>query len=105
MLPVEDTLINRAKAPMRLLDLLAAGVPTAVQDVGEYSVYVRDRETGLVAPAGDDLALADAVVRLLQDPRLGCQLGRAAQQVIDHHYSWQRLVHQALDAYAAAMAA
>lgn len=105
MLPVEDAPLSRAKAPMRLLDLLAAGVPTAVHGVGEYGHYVRHEETGLVVPPGDDLALADAVVRLLQDPQLGCQLGRAAQRWIDQNYSWRRLVYQALGAYVAAMAA
>ena len=60
--PVRDTATNRAKCPMRLVDLLAAGVPVATQAVGEYGAYVRHEESGLLARPGDEAGLAGADV-------------------------------------------
>ncbi|HEY5791319.1 MAG TPA: glycosyltransferase, partial [Gammaproteobacteria bacterium] len=42
--------------------------------------------TGLVVPAGEVAALADAIVKLLGDPELRLKLGtEARRQVVDRH--------------------
>ena len=105
LLPVSDTPLNRAKSPMRLLDLLAAGVPVVTQDVGEYGRLVSDGLTGLVTEPGSEGALAAAVVRLLRDPSLRERLGQAAAATMRIEYSWSGLVQRALLAYEAALTA
>ena len=105
LLPVSDTPLNRAKSPMRLLDLLAAGVPVVTQDVGEYGRLVSDGLTGLVTEPGSEGALAAAVVRLLRDPLLRERLGQAAAATMRIEYSWSELVQRALLAYEAALTA
>jgi glycosyltransferase involved in cell wall biosynthesis len=102
MLPVASTPLNRAKCPMRLVDLIASGVPVATQNVGEYAATVRNGETGLVTPAGDDGALADAVLRLLRDLPFRRQLAGEAVTRVAVAYAWPRLSSIALRAYAAA---
>lgn len=104
MLPVADTALNRAKCPVRLADLLAHGVPVAAHAVGEYASYIQHQETGLLAPVGDDAALASAVVRLLRAPALRVHLGQGATAVMQTDYSWPRLADVALAAYDWAMA-
>ncbi len=99
MLPVADTPLNRAKCPMRLAELLAAGVPVATQAVGEYARYVADGVGGLLAPAGDDPALAAAVVRLLGDAELRAALSRGAVTHMQAHFDRQELARVALRAY------
>lgn len=98
VLPVADTVLNRAKCPMRLADLLAHGVPVAAHAVGEYAVYIRQQETGLLALAGDDVALANAIVQLLREPELGANLGRAAASFMKSDYNWTKLAGVALAA-------
>lgn len=105
MLPVLDTPLNRAKSPMRLVHLLAFGVPTATQAVGEYGTYVRHEETGLLAEAGDEAGLAHAVLRLLREETLRQQLGQAAAQHLRTTYAWDRLVGTVLEAYEYALGA
>lgn len=99
VLPVADTPLTRAKGPVRLAEMLAAGVPVATQAVGEYAAYVRHDETGLLAPAGDLTALAGAAVRLLRDPDLRGRLGARAVQVMRTEYAWNRLAGLAEGAY------
>lgn len=102
VLPVRDVPLNRAKSPMRLLDLLAAGVPVATQLVGEYGALVRHRATGLVSEPGDAAALAQNVLLLLASPELRRQLGQAAMQDVCARRSWPMLAQTALAAYRAA---
>ena len=104
VLPVASTPRNRAKSPMRLVDLLAAGVPVAASAVGEYAGYVEHGVSGLLAPSGDDGGLADLVVRLLRDPCLGRRLGLAAAERIRTQYGWPRLAQAVLAAYEAVLA-
>jgi len=101
MLPVQDTLLSRAKSPMRLLDLLAAGVPVATQRVGEYGEMVQDGVTGLLAPPDDPAALACSVVALLRDPGLCQRLGQAAREDVRNRFIWPALAETALAAYRA----
>lgn len=104
MLPVADTPLNRAKSPVRLADLLAAGVPVATQAVGEYAT-VQDGVSGLLAPPGNDSALAAAIVRLLDEPALGAALARGAVATMQTQCNWEELAQVALGAYHLAFSA
>jgi glycosyltransferase involved in cell wall biosynthesis len=105
LLPVQDKPVNRAKSPMRLLDLLAAGVPVATQRVGEYGELVVDGVTGLLAEPGDAAGLAGNVVRLLRSPELRRQVGAAAAAAVRRDRAWPLLAQRAILAYHAALGA
>lgn len=105
LLPVSVNPLNRAKSPMRLLDLLAAGVPVVTQDVGEYGRLVSDGLTGLVTEPGSEGAFVAAAVRLLRDRLLRERLGHAAATAMRVEYSWSGLAQRALTAYQIALAA
>jgi glycosyltransferase involved in cell wall biosynthesis len=67
---------------------------------------VRHERTGLVVPAGDPAALADALRRLHADPALRQRLGtagRAAMAAHDHH-AWAAGMARALAAAGASRA-
>lgn len=65
--------------PMSILEAMAAGVPVVASAVGGVPELVGDGETGLLVPAGDDEALADALRRLLEDPGLRRRFGEAGR--------------------------
>ncbi len=80
-----------------LLEAAQFGVPAVATRVGGISDVVTDGETGLLVPAGDAVALADALRRMLTDLSLRERLGRAA---------WQRVQQfHAVEDYVAATAA
>lgn len=68
---------------------LAATLGTTVvaTAVGGLPEQVDDGRTGLLVPPRDHVALADAVIRLLQDEPLRRQLGRAAKERADREWS------------------
>jgi len=100
IMPVDDTILSRAKCPVRLLDLMAAGVPVVVEAVGEYAELVEDGVSGLLVPSGDEAAFAAAVVRLLKNDGLRREMGQAARSRVYTAFCWERLVERVEKAYA-----
>jgi glycosyltransferase involved in cell wall biosynthesis len=98
--PFDDTLVNRTKCAVKLLDLLAAGVPVVAEAVGQNREYIRHGETGWLVEPGDVAAFAEAVVRLLRDAQLRQRLGEAAARDLRHRFAWARLVETVEQAYA-----
>lgn len=97
--PFDDTLVNRAKCAVKLIDLLVAGVPVVAEDVGQNIEYIRHRETGLLVPTGNVAAMVDAVQRLLREPALGQRLGSNAAKDVRQRFSWRLLAARLEAAY------
>ena len=97
--PFDDTLVNRCKCAVKLLDLLAAGVPVVAEAVGQNAEFIRHGETGLLAPSGQAAALAQATLALLRDRPLAQRLGQAAARSLLADYSWNVLADRLLAAY------
>ena len=92
--PFDDTLINRTKCPVKLTDLLYAGVPVVADAVGEIVAYIRHRETGLLVPARTPQAMADAALEVLQDGAMADRLSRQAVQAMRTRYAWSARADQ-----------
>jgi glycosyltransferase involved in cell wall biosynthesis len=70
--------------PHTVVEALAAGTPVIATDVGGVAEVVRDGENGLLVPAGDAAALADAVRRYVSEDLLRERLrSNAAASVRD----------------------
>ncbi len=92
--PFDDTLINRTKCSVKLIDLLSAGVPVVADAVGQNAEYIRHNETGLLVPSGDVAAMAQAAIDLLRDREKADRLGRLAAQDVIARFSWERLAEE-----------
>jgi glycosyltransferase involved in cell wall biosynthesis len=105
IVPMDDTLINRARCSVKLLELMAAGLPIVAGRVGQVAEYLDDERSGLLVPPGDPAALAQAALRLLNDDdgSLRERLGKAARERAIRDFSWDRLVGEAERAYIIAM--
>ena len=90
--PFDDTLVNRTKCSVKLIDLLSAGVPVVADAVGQNTEYIRPNETGVLVPSGDVEAMAQAVIDLLRDREKADRLGAQAAQEMIERFSWERLV-------------
>ena len=74
-----------------LVEAMAAGVPVVATDIPGYREVIRTGIDGVLVPAGDDAALADALERVLEDPDLSTRLSEAGQRrAVD--YSWEAVV-------------
>ncbi|MEJ2749999.1 MAG: glycosyltransferase [Anaerolineae bacterium] len=91
---MEDTLLNRAKCPVKLADMAALGLPVVAEAVGQVTEYVVHGRTGLLRPSGDNDGLTADLIQLLQNPAQRTQISAAAQAHIAAHFSWSRLAER-----------
>lgn len=63
-----------------VLEGMAAGLPVVATSIGGIPELVTDGGTGFLVPTGDEVALAEALTRLLRNPSLGRVLGAAGQE-------------------------
>jgi glycosyltransferase involved in cell wall biosynthesis len=96
---MDDNLLNRAKCPVKLADMLAVGVPVVAEAVGQVPEYAVHRETGLLRASGDEAGLASDLSWLLANSQLRRRLGQQAAARMASCFSWQRLAAIALEAY------
>ncbi len=82
-----------------VLEAMAMARPVVATDAGGLSEAVVHSETGLVVPRGDVAALADALLRLLEDPGKAQQMGRAGRQRALDCFERRRVVERVLDLY------
>jgi glycosyltransferase involved in cell wall biosynthesis len=101
--PMRDTLVNRAKSPVKLLDLMALGRPIVGHAVGQVAEYLKSGESGLLVPPGAVNGLAAGVAALLADPARAARLGAAAADRAWTVFPWARLAGAAEAAYARAL--
>jgi glycosyltransferase involved in cell wall biosynthesis len=74
---------------LNIIEAFARGVPVLASRIGGYSELVREGETGMLFPPGDEAALAAAVDKLAGDQnRTG--MGRRARREFERRYSAER---------------
>ena len=81
------------------LEAMACGIPVVAAAVGGLTDSVVDQGTGLHVPPKDPLAIARAVARLLADPALRRELGRAGQERVRSRFSWDKVAAETEKAY------
>jgi glycosyltransferase involved in cell wall biosynthesis len=79
--------------PNVVLEASACGVPTVTTDATGCVDSVRDGVTGLIVPAGDAQALADAMKRLLEDPAEAARMGASAREWVSTEFQPARVVN------------
>lgn len=84
--------------PLSVIEAMAAGLPIVASDVGGLHELVEDGSSGLLVPAGDVDALADALRRLVADPAERQRLGNAARARAEERFDLPafRAAHLAL---------
>jgi glycosyltransferase involved in cell wall biosynthesis len=72
--------------PLALLEAMALRLPIVATDVGGVGEVAPRDAAGLLAPAGDDAALAAAVSRLADDAALRERLGAAGRRRVEQQF-------------------
>ena len=102
LVPVDDTLINRARCSAKLLELLAAGLPVVGNDVGEMRTFVTHGVNGILTPPHHPDALAQAALAVMADTQRWHTMQQAAYHSAQHH-TWQHRLDSVLAAYTVAL--
>ena len=70
-----------------MLEAMAAGLPTVATSVGGVPEVIKPNQNGILVPAADPNALAEALFRLLDDSALRKRLGEGAKDTAKN-FNW-----------------
>jgi glycosyltransferase involved in cell wall biosynthesis len=87
------------------LEAQATGLPVLASDTGGIPEYVADGRSGFLFPVGDHRRLAELVHRLVDEPDLCRDMGRAARELVQRNFSVAARLDDYLALYQAPAAA
>ena len=85
MAPERETMFS----PLKLYESMACGVPVVASDVVGISEVVSGWQCGILFPAGDARAIAEATARIVGDPVEAREMGRRGREAVVAHFSWR----------------
>ena len=91
--------------PLAVLEYMESGTPIVTTDAGGNRELVDDGVHGLVVPRGDAPAMADALLRTLDDPDAARTRAAAAQERRRREFTWDVVSRQVEDVYREALRA
>lgn len=78
--------------PLKPLEAMALGKVQVASDVGGHRELIDDGETGVLFRAGDRRSLADAVIRVIDDPALAARLRANGPRHVREQRAWTKVV-------------
>jgi len=85
--------------PYAVMEAMAAGVPVVASRVGGILDLIRDQKSGILVPAGDPEALADAIANLIAHPGTRRMLADTARQRIRSEFTIAEMMRQTIGLY------
>jgi glycosyltransferase involved in cell wall biosynthesis len=86
---------------LSMLEAMACGKAVVAANVGGIPGVLLDGVTGLLFPSENVAALADAVVKLLADPKRRAEMGRAGRRRVETDFSQATMMEKTLALYQA----
>jgi len=86
-----DILVS-ASAGTVMIEAMAAGIPVVATNIASASEVIADGITGILVPHSDIHAMAEAILRLLDDPNMRRQMGQTGRKRAEEQFSHARNV-------------
>lgn len=85
--------------PLTVLEAMASALPVVATPVGGTPELLQDGVHGYLVPVGDSMALANAIIKVLDSPALAGEMGRRGRELVEKSYSWEAVVTRTEQVY------
>lgn len=82
-----------------IIEAMAAGLPVVATDVGGNGEAVENGVSGIIVPAEDPAALAEAIMELLANPERAKEMGNAGKEIAAKKFSIDSMMIQITSVY------
>jgi L-malate glycosyltransferase len=80
--------------PLSVLEAMAMGCATVATAVDGTVEVIEDGQSGYLVPAGDDVAMADRIVKLITDGEHRQQIATAGRRRVETHFHVDRMIKE-----------
>ncbi|MFC1538767.1 glycosyltransferase family 4 protein [Candidatus Latescibacterota bacterium] len=81
------------------IEYMAMGIPVIASDTNVIPEIIRNNESGLIIPAGNPVAMAETMKRLLTSKGLAETLGQSGRKIAEKEYSLESFASKTIKAY------
>jgi len=74
------------------MEAMAMEIPCVSTTIAGIPELIRDGIDGMLIPPSDDVQLAEALTRLIEDPDLRRRLGASGRQRVQQHYNLEKSI-------------
>lgn len=97
LVPLKGTPVLDTSSPNKFFESLAAGVPVIQNTQGWMKDFLEEYQIGLTLDPNDPNELADALIRMKDDPAFVNEMGARSQEVARTHFDKDYLAQKMLD--------
>ena len=90
VIPFRDTIHTNNILGHKLFMYMASGKPLIATNLRLQAEVIGQIDCGLVIKPNDPKSLADAIIRLYNDPQLRYRLGENGRKAVEQQYNWKR---------------
>jgi glycosyltransferase involved in cell wall biosynthesis len=83
-------------SPLKIRDYAACGIPVITTKIRGLEL-VEKYFFGILVPPNDSEALTKAIIKLVKNPQLRCQMGRNGRKLAEEKFSWKIVAVQILN--------
>jgi glycosyltransferase involved in cell wall biosynthesis len=98
LVTLKKTQLSEGSRPSKTMVAMACGAPILYAGAGEAAQIIENAGCGIVVEPENDAELAEAVLRLCEDPARAREMGARARQYAQENFSWHALVQDFLAA-------
>lgn len=88
--PVYDTLPNKCRSPLKIIESMVLGVPVITGDAGDRKIITENGKTAVIVKAGDEKSLAEGIIKLLNNKKIYNELSKNSLEIAKK-YDWKEL--------------
>ena len=96
--PRPSTFETETTVPLKILEVMAMGIPLVGTGVGGFTEVIRNGETGVLVAPGDTLRFVDAVISLIDSAPKRLEIARNARSRIENQ-TWKQASARLCDIY------
>jgi glycosyltransferase involved in cell wall biosynthesis len=85
--------------PLVVMEAMACGLPVIVTRVPGIDEIITNNQDGILIDINDSQALADAVLRVIDDREFFSKLGRNARRSAEQNCAWEKTARSVLEVY------
>jgi len=97
LVPLRDISLFQSFIPSKMFEMMAMEKPIIASVRGEAAIILEESKGALVVPPEDSKAIANAILKIYQDPSLKQEMGEAGRAHVIANYSRRALAVKYLD--------
>ena len=85
--------------PLTVLEAMASNLPVIATPVGGTPELIKDGINGYLIPVDDHIALANSIIKLLDNPLSGVNMGQKGREMVEIDYTWESIAKKTEQVY------